>query len=52
MESVASPLNSQPPRKYVPTAAIGLFGFVVGKGTLVHYKVDKEDAETFWIKAW
>ena len=37
--------------KYVPTAAIGLFGFVVGKSTLVHNQVDKaEDAETFWIK--
>ena len=37
--------------KYVPSAAIGLFGFVVGKSTLFHNKVDKaEDAETFWIK--
>ena len=35
--------------KYVPTAAIGLFGFVVGKSTLIHNKADK-DGEIFWMK--
>ena len=35
--------------KYVPSAAIGLFGFVIGKGTFSHNKADK-DGEIFWMK--
>ena len=36
--------------KYVPTAAIGLFGFVIGKSTLFHSNNGNDDGETFWMK--
>ena len=35
--------------KCVPSAAIGLFGLVIGKGNFGHNKVDK-DGEIFWTK--
>ena len=36
--------------KYVPTAAIGLFGFVIGKSTLFQNDNSDDDGETFWMK--
>ena len=36
--------------KYVPTAAIGLFGFVIGKSTLFQNNNSDDDGEIFWMK--
>ena len=36
--------------KYVPTAAIGLFGFVIGKSILFQDNNGNDDGETFWMK--
>ena len=36
--------------KYVPTAVIGLFGFVIGKSTLFHNNNGNDDGEIFWMK--
>ena len=36
--------------KYVPTAAIGLFGFVIGKSIMFQDNDGNDDGETFWMK--
>ena len=36
--------------KYVPTAAIGLFGFVIGKSALFQNNNSDDDGEIFWMK--
>ena len=36
--------------KYVPTAAIGLFGFVIGKSTLFQNNNSDDDGEIVWMK--